>query len=187
MSDTQPPSTEEIPGGPTAVGQVSIRAELAKLRAAHPDAVLDVEEDPARGLFWITVRTRSIVPVLRTLRDDRSLDYKLLADLTCVDRPDREKRFNVIYNLYSITRNRRLFLRVWAGEGEPVPTASAIYPAANWAEREVYDLFGVVFEGHPDLRRIELPDDWDGHPLRKDYPAVGRRPVLLFNDVKDVL
>jgi len=165
----------------------SIQTELTKIRSAGSDAVQSVEENPVMGTPWITVKPRSIVSVLKILRDDRALDYKLLTDLTCLDRPEREKRFGVVYILYSVTHNKRLFLRVWVGEGEAVPTVSAVFPSANWAEREVYDLFGVIFEGHPDLRRIELPDEWEGHPLRKDYPLIGRRPVILYNDVKDIL
>jgi len=183
MADaTQTPPPE---AAPPAVSP--IKEELDRIRARHADAILGVEEQPSRGMFWINVTPRSIVPVVTLLRDDRALDYKLLTDLTCVDRPETERRFNIIYNLYSITRNRRLLLRVRAAEGEAVPTLSGVFAAANWAEREVYDLFGVRFEGHPDLRRIELPDDWEGYPLRKDYPAVGKRPVLLYNDVKDIL
>jgi NADH-quinone oxidoreductase subunit C len=177
------PGTAEIAAAPV----LSIQAEAAKIRSAHGEAILSVEEQPQRGMFWINIRPRSIVPVARLLRDDRALDFKMLSDLTCVDRPETEKRFNVTYNLYSVTRNRRLFLRLRVADGEPVPTLCEVFPNANWAEREVYDLFGVVFEGHPDLRRIELPDDWEGYPLRKDYPLIGRRPVLLYNDVKDIL
>lgn len=164
-----------------------IKTELEKIRAAHAGAILEVEEQPSRGMFWVTLTTRSIVPIAKLLRDDKALDYKLLCDLTCVDRPETRQRFNVMYNLYSVTRNKRIHLRVRVAEGESVPTLSDVFPCANWAEREVWDLFGVPFEHHPDLRRIELPDDWEGHPLRKDYPLVGRRPVILFNDVKDVL
>lgn len=164
----------------------AIQAEVSRIRASHGDAIISVEERPEVGMHWINLRPRSIPAVLKTLRDDTSLDYKLLCDLTCVDRPEMAQRFNVVYNLYSVSRNRRIFLRVRVAEGEAVPTASGVFPAADWAEREVYDLFGVIFEGHPDLRRIVLPDDWQGHPLRKDYPTVGKRPVLLFNDVNDV-
>jgi NADH-quinone oxidoreductase subunit C len=160
--------------------------EVSKIRAGHGEAILSVEEQPDLGMYWINVRPRSIVAVAKILRDDKSLDYKLLCDLTCVDRPETAQRFNVVYNFYSVTRNKRIFLRVRVAEGEAVPTVSGVYPSADWAEREVFDLFGVLFEGHPDLRRIVLPDDWQGNPLRKDYPTVGRRPVLLFNDVKDV-
>jgi len=173
---------EQKPAAPTS----QIQAEVTRVRAGHGDAIVSVEEHPAQGMYWINVRPRSIVAVAKTLRDDKSLDYKLLCDLTCVDRPETAKRFNVVYNLYSVTRNKRIFLRVRVAEGEAVPTLSGVYPSANWAEREVYDLFGVIFEGHPDLRRIVLPDEWEGYPLRKDYPTVGKRPVLLFNDVKDV-
>jgi NADH-quinone oxidoreductase subunit C len=177
------PAEPQPAAGPTG----GIRAEVAHIRSAHPDAVQEVEEQPERGLYWITVRPRSIVPVLQLLRDDRQLDYRMLTDLFAYDRPEDLRRFNVLYNLYSFSRNQRLFLRVRVAEHETIPTASGVFPNANWAEREVWDLFGVVFDHHPDLRRILMPDDWQGHPLRKDYPLVGTRPVLLFNDVKDVL
>ena len=178
---------EQTISGVQAVDPDRIQLELAKIRSAFPDAIVGVEEQPEKGLYWIRVKPRSIVPVAKLLRDDRSLDYKMLADVTCVDRPESEKRFNVVYNLYSVTRNRRIFLRVHVADGEPVPTLAELFPSANWPEREVYDLFGVHFEGHPDLRRIMMPDDWSGYPLRKDYPPVGRQPVILFNDVKDIL
>jgi NADH-quinone oxidoreductase subunit C len=171
----------------SAAAPSPIAAELSKIKSAHSDAVLGVEEQPDKGMFWITVRPRSVVPVITLLRDDRALDFKLLADLFCVDRPDNPPRFNMYYNLYSVTRNRRLFIRTRVGEGEAMPTLSGVFPNANWAEREVFDLFGVHFEGHPDERRILCPDDWEGHPLRKDYPLVGKRPVILYDDVKDVL
>lgn len=177
---------ETIVPEPAASG-LNIQTELGKLRSAHGDAILGVTEDVTRNMFWVEVKPRALQGVLKTLRDDRECDFKLLSDLTCVDYPDQAKRFNVLYNLYSISRNRRVFLRVRVAEGEAVPTASGVFASADPAEREVWDLFGVLFEGHPNLTRIMLPDEWQGHPLRKDYPAVGRRPVLLFNDVKDVL
>ena len=164
-----------------------IKTELALIRATHPNAILDVEEAPERGMFWIAVPRASLVPVAKLLRDDPALRYEMLSDVTCVDRPYEERRFTLVYNFYSLSRNRRVFLRVRAAEGEPVPTLCSLWPSANWPEREVFDLFGVTFEGHPDLRRIEMPDDRDGHPLRKDYPIVGKRPVLLYNHVKDIL
>lgn len=182
MSETEQTAVAE-PEAP----KISIQGEVARIRAAVPDAILEVVEQPEREMFWVTVRPRSIVQVAKVLRDDKECDFKLLADLTCVDYPHEPPRFNVLYNFYSVPRKKRLFVRVRVAEGEAVPTLSEVYPAANWAEREVWDLFGVMFEGHPDLRRIMLPDDWEGHPLRKDYPTVGKRPVILYNDVKDVL
>jgi len=167
------------------MGEIDREVEL--LRGQLPEAVLAVEERPERGMFWITVRPADIVPAALLMRDHPECDYKLLCDLLGADYPDRERRFDVLYNLYSFSRNRRLFLRVQVGEDEPVPTVSGIWANANWCEREVFDLFGVPFADHPDLRRILMPDDWDGYPLRKDYPLVGRRPVLLFNDVKDIM
>ena len=183
MSETEQISETEAPAAPAP----SIRTELAHIRAAAPDGVIDVVEQPEKGMFWVTVRPRVIVAVAKVLRDDPECDFKLLTDLTCVDYPHEPPRFNVLYNFYSVTRKKRLIVRVRVGEGEAVPTLCEVYASANWAEREVWDLFGVRFEGHPDLRRIMMPDEWEGHPLQKDYPTVGKRPVILYNDVKDVL
>ncbi len=180
MSEATPATSAAPPVNP-------IQTELAKIRAAAADAVLGTESSPDRGDYWVLIRPRAIQAVLLRLRDDPATDYKLLTDLTCVDRPYEEKRFTIVYNLYSVTRNTRILLKVQVAEHESVPTASIAFASANWAEREVFDLFGVRFDGHPDLRRIELPDEWEGHPLRKDYPIVGRRPVILLNDVKDAL
>jgi len=93
----------------------------------------------------------------------------LLSDLTAVDWPKREKRFDVILNLYSFAKNERLRLKIHAAADEPVPSVAGVWGTANWLEREAYDMFGIVFDGHPNLKRILLPDEWQGHPLRKDY------------------
>ena len=185
MSDnvnTDPSSIEE--GSP----ELNIGLEVEKIRQALPDAILEVTQRPERGMFWIDIRMDTVVPVGTLLRDDPQLAYNMLADVHGADYPQRgAKRFDVVYNLYSIPRNRRLFLRLMAGENDLVPTLSGVYPNADWAEREITDLFGLNFKDHPDPRRIMMPDDWEGHPLRKDYPLIGRRPVMLFNDVKDVM
>ena len=104
------------------------------------------------------------------LRDDVTTPFNYLSDLTCVHYPDqKDAPFEVIYNLYSIAANERVRLKA-ATNGGGVESVTSVWPAANWPEREVYDLFGVKFNNHPDLRRILLPPDWEGHPLRKDYP-----------------
>src|SRR5437588_7365418 len=161
--------------------------EVELIRESVPDAVLEVLEQPQREMFWLNISPNAIVQVATVLRDHPDLDYKMLCDLFGVDYPARDRRFDVVYYLVSVSRNRRLFLRVRVAENEAVPTLSGVYPNANWCEREVFDLFGVPFADHPDLRRILMPDDWQGYPLRKDYPLIGRRPVILFNDVRDVM
>jgi NADH-quinone oxidoreductase subunit C len=180
MSETTSPT-------PAPAADDLMKADLAKLRSSQGEAILSIEEKPEIEMYWVNVRPRALPGVARLLRDDPALDYKLLTDVTCVDKVTEDRRFNVMYNFYSVTRSRRLFLRVRVDDGEHVPSLAGLYPSANAAEREVYDLFGVIFDGHPDLRRIMMPDEWDGHPLRKDYPTVGKRPVILFNDVKDIL
>src|SRR5882672_9394691 len=95
--------------------------------------------------------------------------FDWLSDLTAVDWPKREQRFDVVLNMYSLEKNERLRLKVYATADERVPSVQGVWATANWEEREVYDMFGVVFEGHPELKRILLPDEWQGHPLRKDY------------------
>src|SRR5438128_2609739 len=126
--------------------------EQDKIEGAFPEVILGTEE--ARGHCWIEVRPERIVPVVTLLRDDPELAFNMLSDLFGADFPEREQRFVVVYNLYSMSRNRRLFLRVRVAEGESVPTIVGVFPNANWCEREVYDLFGVPFDNHPDLRRI---------------------------------
>jgi NADH-quinone oxidoreductase subunit C len=123
------------------------------------------------GQLSIRIEGARIVEVCDYLKSYQDAPFNFLSDLTCVHLPDRaEAPFEIIYNLYSITANERVRLKVAANETDGVETVSGVWPAANWMEREVFDLFGVQFRNHPDLRRILLPDDWQGHPLRKDYP-----------------
>lgn len=122
------------------------------------------------GQLSIHVKAEAIVEVCRALRDDAETPFNYLSDLTCVHWPDREEApFEVVYHLYSISENARVRLKAAAGEAG-LDSVTNVWPTANWMEREAYDLFGVSFNGHPDLRRLLLPKDWDGHPLRKDYP-----------------
>ncbi len=102
------------------------------------------------------------------MKSDAGGAYTYLTDETAVDYPKRPKRFEIIYILYSFKNNNRLRLKVLAADGEKVPSVVGIWPVANWLEREIFDMFGVVYEGHPDLKRILMPDGWVGHPLRKD-------------------
>jgi NADH-quinone oxidoreductase subunit C len=112
-----------------------------------------------------TVELSGLVSELARLAGE---GYDFLVDLTAVDYPQRDRRFEVVYLLHSFAHNRRLMLKTSAMDGEAVPSATAVHPGANWLEREVFDLFGIRFEGHPDLKRILLPDDWEGHPLRRE-------------------
>ena len=115
------------------------------------------------------VAKESLIAVSEYLKSQEGGAYVFLTDETAVDYPKRPKRFEIIYQLYSFKLNHRLRLKVLAAEGEKVPSVARLWPTANWLEREVYDMFGIEYEGHPDLRRILLPDEWTGHPLRKDY------------------
>jgi NADH-quinone oxidoreductase subunit C len=123
------------------------------------------------GQLSIAIERAQIVNVCRFLRDHETGPFNYLSDLTCVHRPEREAgKFELVYNLYSIPANRRVRLKVLTDEEVGVESVTGIWPSANWMEREVFDLFGIKFHGHPDLRRLLLPSDWEGHPLRKDYP-----------------
>jgi NADH-quinone oxidoreductase subunit C len=111
---------------------------------------------------------RSLIPdILRLLRDEEQFDY--CVDITAVHYPKREKQFDVVWILYSFPRNERVRVKTQIADGASIPSSVSIWPTANWLEREVYDMFGITFDGHPDLKRILLPDGWKGHPLRKDY------------------
>jgi len=139
------------------------------LQAAFGDAVIDVVE--FRGDITVVVESSRIPEIAAYCRDTPGLEYNFLSDVAGVDYYPQEPRFGVNYQLYSMVHNRSLWLKAYVpGDAAELPTVTAIYPAANWPEREVYDMFGVVFTGHPDLRRILMPPDWDGFPQRKDYP-----------------
>ena len=134
-----------------------------------------------RGEVHIFIHAEQIVDVLTFLRDEH--EFSLLSVLTAVDYfPQENPRFHVIYQLSSLTKNMVIQLRVPVGGSQPrVPTASQVFEAANWREREIADMFGIEFEGHPDPRRILMPEDWEGHPLRKDYPLGYEEPQFTFN------
>jgi NADH-quinone oxidoreductase subunit C len=125
------------------------------------------------GELTLTANAADIVRVAAFLRDDPACQFVNMTDVTAVDWPSREKRFDVVYHLLSPKLNQRIRVKVSTDEDTPVTSATAIYPGADWFEREVYDLFGVVFDGHPDLRRILTDYGFDGHPLRKDFPMTG--------------
>ena len=141
------------------------------LRQSMPQAIEAVSS--FRDQVSIRLHKEHYVEACRLLRDTPGLEFDFLTDLTAVDYPARPKRFDVVSHLYSMSQNHMLRVKVGVADGEPCPTLTGVWKAANWEEREAYDMFGVVFEGHPDLRRILLPEDWEGFPLRKDYPLAG--------------
>lgn len=123
------------------------------------------------GQLSVRVDREQIADVCEFLRDDAETRFNYLSDVTCVHYPERGARpFEVVYNLFSIDLNQRVRLKVETDDSVGVASVTGVWPSANWLEREVYDLFGIPFHGHPDLRRLLLPADWDGHPMRKDYP-----------------
>jgi NADH-quinone oxidoreductase subunit C len=140
-------------------------------RAALGDALLDVKD--AVGEITLTVRGDSIVEVCRALRDTPGLEYQQLMDMPGADYPDRAQRFDVNYELLSLTKNRRIRVKVMTDEVTPIPTVTVLWPVAGWLEREVYDMYGVIFAGNPDLRRILTDYGFEGHPFRKDFPLTG--------------
>ncbi|MDO8462086.1 MAG: NADH-quinone oxidoreductase subunit C [Deltaproteobacteria bacterium] len=137
-----------------------------------------LEKGKALGDLTIVVSREKISEVLRFLRDAEGYRFDLLVDLSAVDFPNREERFEVIYHLYSTSENHRLRVKVRLPFEEPmIDSATDLWKAANWYEREVYDMFGIRFNGHPNLKRLLLPDGFEGHPLRKDYPMGKRQKI----------
>ncbi len=141
---------------------------VGSLRERFPDAVL--ETGSYHDQHWAVIRPDRLVEVCRWLRDDPANDYDVLLDLTAVHWPDDPEPMTVVYHLYSLSRNDRLRLKLRTGDRGPVPTLTGLWASADWNEREAYDMFGIVFDGHPDLRRILMPEDYTDHPLRKELP-----------------
>lgn len=133
------------------------------------------------GELTFVVDRSNLVELARFLRDEKSLAYVHLSDVTATDWPRREKRFEVVYHFYSYGLLHYVRLKLLVGDEEPVPTLAHEWDTANWLEREVYDMFGVKFEGHPDLRRILMWEEFEGHPLRRDYPLTYEVPQFTYN------
>lgn len=135
----------------------------------------------------VVVNAGAIVRVLTFLRDDDQCDFKCLVDVCGVDWPQREQRFDVVYNLLSVRLNQRIRVKLETDAQTPVPTATGVFPAAGWYEREAWDLFGIYFSDHPDLRRILTDYGFEGHPLRKDFPLTGHVEVRYDDEQKRVV
>jgi NADH-quinone oxidoreductase subunit C len=161
------PAAAGRPGPPKPTGPVPTPWDspmVAKFKRQYGSGV---EPLTYLGQNYIIV-DRSLIPeILLLLRDDEQFDY--CVDITAVHYPKHEKQFDVVWVLYSFPRNERIRVKTQIADGETLPSSVPIWPTANWLEREVYDMFGIKFDGHPDLKRILLPDGWKGHPLRKDY------------------
>ncbi len=158
----------------TDIEQLKDRPVLRRLLQWNAKAVEDVKFD--RNELTICVPRQHLIAACALLRENPELSFNYLADLTCVDWYPREPRFEVVYQLLSMARKERLRLKVRLEGSDPqIESLTSLWPAANFFEREVFDLFGIRFEGHPHLRRIMMPESWEGHPLRKDYPVEGYR------------
>ena len=158
----------------TDLNQLKERPAVSRLLGWRADAIQGAVFD--RGELTVIVDRAYIRDACSMLQKDAELKFNFFSDLTCVDRYPQEPRFEVIYHLLSHSRKERLRLKVkLAGDDASLESITSVWPAANFFEREIYDLFGVRFLGHPNLRRILTPDNWDGHPLRKDYPVEGFR------------
>jgi NADH-quinone oxidoreductase subunit C len=160
--------------------------DLAKhLEVELGDALLETRL--AWGELTIVVPSSAITGVLTALRDDSECLFEILIDICGVDYPQREKRFDVVYHLLSPRKNQRLRVTCATDEDTAVPSAVTVFPAANWYEREAYDMFGILFSGHPDLRRILTDYGFQGFPLRKDFPLTGYVEVRYDDDLKRVV
>ena len=158
----------------TDLDQLKDRPEVAALLAWNSAAVTGAKFDRNELTIWVD--RIALREACLTLKNDPQLQYSALADITCVDWYPAEPRFEVVYHLLSIPKKERIRLKVHLNSGSlAIESLTSVWPGANYFEREVFDLFGVRFTGHPYLRRILMPEDWEGHPLRKDYPVEGYR------------
>jgi NADH-quinone oxidoreductase subunit C len=151
--------------------EAALEEMLASIEPVLGDVLLAKRVD--RGELAVRVRPSTIVRVLTFLRDEPSLQFRQLIDLCGVDYPDREARFDVVYHLLSLHHNQRIRVAVETAEDSPVPSVTSVFPNADWFEREAWDMYGVFFSDHPDLRRLLTDYGFEGHPLRKDFPMSG--------------
>ncbi|MFN4203706.1 MAG: NADH-quinone oxidoreductase subunit C [Tabrizicola sp.] len=151
----------------------------------QPEAV--VSTAIAFGELTVVANLGNLEALVEFLRDDASCRFSTLVDITAVDHPERPQRFDVVYHFLSMYRNHRIRVKVAVREDEMVPSITGLHPAANWFEREVFDMFGILFSGHPDLRRILTDYGFRGHPLRKDFPTTGYTEVRYDEALKRVV
>jgi NADH-quinone oxidoreductase subunit C len=163
-----PPPSPAKPAAPAKpAGPVPVPWESETVSRLQRQYGSGIEAHSYLGQNYLVVDSSILLEVLQLMRDQEQFDY--CVDITAVHYPQREKPFDVVWILYSFPHNQRVRVKAMFADGEVLPTSTSIWPTANWLEREVYDMFGIKFEGHPDLKRILLPDGWKGHPLRKDY------------------
>ena len=165
-------------------------SEALSTLAAHIESKFGdkvAKAEIAYGELTVTVAADDIVAVVRFLRDDAACQFISFIDVSGADYPSRPKRFDVVYHLLSPRKNLRVRVKVQTDEDTPVPSITGVYPGADWFERETYDLYGVLFSGHPDLRRLLTDYGFDGHPLRKDFPLTGFVEVRYDDEVKRVV
>jgi NADH-quinone oxidoreductase subunit C len=163
-----PGHAHPAPAKPAAVAAIPWESEMVtRIKQRHGSGV---DALAYLGQNYLVADASIIAELLQTLRDEEQFAY--CVDVTAVHYPEREHQFEVIWILYSFAANLRIRVKTLIADGESVPSCVSIWPAANWLEREVFDMFGIRFEGHPDLKRILLPDGWKGHPLRKDYGII---------------
>jgi len=167
------------------IDTASLKALGDRIMAALPRDVLGC--DLQLNELIVTVQAPAIVKVLTFLRDDPDCLFKVLVDVCGVDYPEREKRFEVVYNLLSLKHNRRIRVKVMTDETGPIPSVVGVFSAAGWFERETWDLYGIFFSDHPDLRRILTDYGFEGHPLRKDFPLTGYVEVRYDQEQKRVI
>ena len=157
----------------------------AHIKAGLADAVGDARI--AFDELTIAIEGSNILPVLTFLRDDPGCEFKVLIDICGVDYPNRPRRFDVVYHLLSVVKNSRIRVKLETDETMQVPSAESVYPAANWFEREAFDMFGILFSNHPDLRRLLTDYGFSGHPMRKDFPLTGYVEVRYDDAQKRVV
>jgi len=155
--------------------------ELEKLKTQFGDAILSAYLD--KGQAVAHVEPKSLHEVLKGLRDGEDFKFNFLMDVVAVDYLGETPRFEVVYILYSLEKKHRLRLRVRIAEGLELPTAIDLWKSADWAEREIYDMMGIAFKGHPNLKRILMFEGFEGHPLRKDYPIDRRQPIPSIEEI----
>ena len=158
--------------------------------ASHASATLGaaaLSSATAFGELTLTVARDRIIDVLATLRDDPAWQFECLIDICGVDYPERPERFEVVYHLLSLRKNQRIRVKLATDEDTPVPSVIEIFPAANWFEREAYDMYGILFSNHPDLRRLLTDYGFQGYPLRKDFPLTGYVEVRYDDEQKRVV